>query len=129
MFLSGNTNIAPASSTAVIINRDDLAAIARNIGDGYYGDKGYWKKVAVTYEKGSGPVSQTSDLYNNFNVHRQQVVLKYESNNSYPLAISANAMKGAWEIRDVTIFDRDHGELNIPRTQIPNYESYDFVVQ
>lgn len=86
------------------------------------------KSVSTVSQGGSSWI--VSDLYNNLNVKRQSVVLGFDRGfSSAPLKMSSNVMKGTWSIKDVTITDKDGGTITLVKSQIPNPDSYDFVVQ
>lgn len=115
MFLGGVTTIPQGGSETFTLDRDQLATIAAGLGDGYYGDKGFWKEVLVTFQEMSGLIAQRKTI-------------SYSDADTAQMSVTATAMTGTWILRDVTIVDRDHGKLVVERDDIPNINLYDLTI-
>lgn len=116
MFLGGVTTIPQGGSEVFTLDRDQLAVIAGGLGDGYYADKGFWKEVLITFQfSGSDAIAQRNTL-------------SYTDSDTASMTVSGTAMTGAWELRDVTILDYDHGKLVVQRADITNINLYDLSI-
>lgn len=118
MFLGGNTNIPAGTGKPVSLNRDELASIAGALGDGYFGDKGYWREILITFASPGIPGALG-----------QKVTLKFKETDSDIASFSDKAMTGDWMLRTVTIVDRDNGTLCIEREELPNSELYKLIIE
>jgi hypothetical protein len=115
MFLSGNTNITVGTGEAFTLNRDELAIQAALKGDGYFGEKGFWKKVLCNFTSegivGSGSVSQKKTLV-------------FQEEDISSIQASSTAMVGQWFLKEVIILDADGGFITINRDELPDANLY-----
>jgi hypothetical protein len=115
MFLSGNTNISVGSAEAFSLNRDELAGIAETKGDGYYGEKGFWRRVTCSFTSRGVAGSVGAG---------QKKTMVFEGETAASIQVSGKAIQGQWFLEDVIIVDNDGGALTLKRAELPDANLY-----
>lgn len=94
----------------ITINKQ-LFAFASDFSDSYFANDLNWKKIAVHFRH------TTSN-------QKKIIVLMSDSNSGW-FEASALARTGNWEIKEILVFDKDGDFTSVPRTDMPNPESFD----
>ena len=120
MFLGGNQTMSVGGSETFTLDRNDLAGVAGALGDGYYGEKDYWKEVTCTYE--------STNTLAGAQATPQKKTLIFRDIDTASLSFSATAIAGTYSLRSVIITDKDNGLFVIREADIPSQAFYDVVV-